>query len=219
MFGACGDDDAGVDAANPDLVIEDDGADRSDGDSTVEEDAGGVEATEGSGEGDLRAVLLTADDLPDGWSEVPSAATEGADGSCLDALGASGGPFDLAVAPTATFAAGEIGPYLAGSVVDGSAETVLSAVNDVLVDCDGSTSPQGLTTTIEPASIEGLPEGSLAVRGSDEDASGSGVNFTIAAAGTEDASAMVFAVTPLGDIDDAVIAAALNAMYDRIPGS
>lgn len=207
VFAACGDDDPAPNAADdPNVVI-------------AEDDDEGKDGVEGSGRGELGAVLLTAADLPDGWSLVPSADTEGTDGSCLDALGASGGPFDLAVAPSVTFAASDLGPFLAAFVVDEPAETALSAVNDILLDCDGSTSPQGFTTTIEPASIDGLPAESAAVRGSDKDGNGSGVNFTIAAAGTEDMTVMVFAVTPLGEIDEAVIAAAINAMYDRIPGS
>lgn len=99
------------------------------------------------------------------------------------------------------------------------AEEVLPAVDDVLVACDATTGPAGFTTTIEPATIQGLPKGALAVRGTERDPSGSGVDFTLVAAGGPDRSIMVLAVTPLGEVDDSVAAAALDAMYQRLPSA
>jgi hypothetical protein len=220
VLSACSDDESAIDAGKSDVVATDQNTS-----STVDATAGatgatgGPSTTKGPGDGRLGAVLLTADDLPGGWTMVPAADMGDAGDSCLDALGAPGGPFDLSAAPTATFAAGKIGPFLSASVVDRPAGVVLPAVNDILVACDGSKSAQGFTTRVEPASIAGLPEGSLAVHGTDETDSGSGVRYTIAATGTDEATLMVFAVTPLGEIDQTVVAGAVNVMHARLPGS
>ena len=166
-------------------------------------------------------AVLTVDDLPEGWSVVPaeSDSDSGAGDSCLDRLGAAGGPFDSSVAQTVTFTAGGIGPFLAASVVERPAEQVLPAVDDVLVTCDGQTSEDGLTTTVEPAAIDGLPPDALAVRGADLGEDGSGVRYVVAAAGTGAATVMVLVVTPLGDVDEALVADAVNTAYARLPTS
>lgn len=170
-------------------------------------------ADEASSEVDLGAILLRVDDLPEGWSEVPVDDEEG--GSCLDGL------FEEAIDPVesvnASFAASELGPFLGAWVIDQPTSEVLAAVDDVLVSCNGATAPSGFTTTIEPTPVSGLPADSLSTHGVDEDANGSQVNFTVAGSGTDQATVFVFAATPLGEIDDEVVALAVNAMANRIP--
>lgn len=163
--------------------------------------------------------VLTAADLPEGWSEVPAVESATGDDSCLSGLRAPGGPFDAALTRTATFTAGGIGPFLVASVVERPAEQVLPAVDDVLVACDGQQSATGSTTTVQAAPVDGLPPSALAVRGSDLTEDGSGVRFVLAAAGTEAATVMVFGVTPLGEFDEDVAATALDAAYARLPAS
>lgn len=217
---ACSDDDSAVDAGKAQVVATDGSTS-----SPIGATAGATDVTAGPStttrpdDARLRAALLTADDLPDGWTKVEVADVGGSGDSCLEALGAPGGPFDTSVAPTAAFGASKNGPFLAGSVVEGPAEVVLPAVNDILVSCDGSKSAAGYTTRVQPASIAGLPEDSLAVDGTDKLDGGGGVIYTIAFAGNGAATVMVFGLTPLGEIDDAVVAAAVNAMYGRLPGS
>ena len=202
LLSACGNDDTDVGAGEPVTV--------------PTSDVTTAPAT-GTDDIDLDAVMLTTEDLPGGWSEVPTTPLDGSDGSCLDALGAPGGPFDVEVARTTAFAAGELGPFLAAALVDAPADEVLAEVDEILAACDDSTSAGGFTTTIEPAAIEGLPGDSLSVHGSDEDAAGGGVDLALVATGSSDVSMMVFAVTPLGEIDDAVVASAIDAMWKRLP--
>ena len=162
------------------------------------------------------AALITAADLPKGWTAIPNADGKGRAGSCLDKLAAPGGPFDRNIAPTATFARGKIGPFLAASVVGQPADVVLPKVNTILAACNGSSSGDGLTTSIEPLSLSGLPQGSLAVRGADA-GKGGHIRYTIVAAGTGAATSFVFAVTPLGEVDNTVVVSAINAMHKRLP--
>lgn len=169
--------------------------------------------TDGGSPG-VGAVVLRPEDLGTGWTEVPADQTV-AGGNCLDALTVPGGPFDVEVAASAAYAQSELGPFLAAAAVPGDVDTVLAEVDDVLVACDGSVGDDGFTTTIEPAALEGLPPGSLAVRGISEDERGSGVDFTLVGAGTEDVTVLVLAATPLGEVDDDVVVAAINAMIDR----
>lgn len=211
----CGDDDdVVIDGA---ATIETPGTSvtgSSDGDGDGDEDS---DAADGSAnEVELDEVVLGVDDLPEGWTEVPAEETESG-GGCLDALTAAGGPFDLDTAPTSAFAQSKLGPFLAAAVVEGAADDVLAEVDDVLVSCDGSEGDDGFTTVIEPAALDGLPPASLAVRGTSKDSSGSGVVFTLAAAGTNEVSVMVLAATPLGEIDDAIVATAIDAMLARAP--
>ncbi len=171
------------------------------------------QADDATSEIDLGAILLRVDDLPEGWSEVP--ADDEGGGSCLDGL------FEEAIDPVgsvnASFAASELGPYLAAWVIDQPTSEVLVAVDDVLVSCNGATAPSGFTTTIDPTPVAGLPTDSLSIHGVDEDANGSQVNFAVAGAGSDVATVFVFAATPLGEIDDEVVALAVNAMANRIP--
>lgn len=175
--------------------------------------------TPGAKPSDATPAVLTVDDLPDGWSEVPAADSSTGGDSCLDRLRTPGGPFDATVAKTVTFTAGGIGPYLAASAVGRPAEQVLPALDEALVACDGQTSAEGLTTSVQAAPIGGLPSDALAARGSDLAQDGSGVHYVLAAAGTDAATVLVFAVTPLGEVDEALVADALNAGYSRLPTS
>lgn len=192
LSGGCGDDDSRDDASEAT-------------DDSVDGPANGV---------GLDEVVLGVDDLPEGWTEVPAEETESG-GGCLDALTAPEGPFDLDAAATSAFAQSELGPFLATAAVEGAADDVLADVDDVLVSCDGSEGDDGFATMIEPAALGGLPPASLAVRGTSEDSSGSGIVFTLAAAGTDEVSVLVLAATPLGEIDDAVVVTAMDAMLAR----
>lgn len=167
----------------------------------------------------LSAALLTASDLPAGWKKVPNAAGTGANSSCLDKLAAPGGPVDLRTSPTVTFAAGKIGPFIAAAVVMRPAKEVLTEINNILVSCDGTSNGEGFKTRIGPASLPGLPVGSIAVEGNDTNDKSSKIEYTIASAGTDRATSFVFAVTPLGKIDNTVVASAVTAMYGRLPVS
>lgn len=166
-----------------------------------------------------REPVLTLADLPAGWTEVPAEdLSEGGD-SCLDRLSAPGAPFDADAVESVTFAGGPIGPYLAALVVEQPAERVLPAVDEVLVGCDRQTNAEGITTTLEAAPLDGVPPETLAVRGRDEDADGSGVRYRIAATGTDAATVLVFAVTPVGEVDAALVAGAVEAAHSRLPRS
>lgn len=166
---------------------------------------------------DLDAILLRIDDLPDGWRDLTVGSDEG--GSCLDALFGADKPLDPQVAATATFGASDNGPFLVAWVVGEPRNNVLAEANDVLVACDGTTAASGFTTTIDPTPVPGLPDNSLSVHGADVNASGSRIDFTLAGAGSDRATVVVFAATPLGEIEDALIASAVTAMVGRIPPS
>lgn len=166
---------------------------------------------------DLDTILLRSTDLPDGWEELPTASDEG--GSCLDALFGVGRPLDPQVAKTATFGASDSGPFIVAWVVGEPHSDVLVAINDVVVACDGATAPSGFTTTIDATPVSGLPDDSLSIHGADVNAGGARIEFTLAGAGSDLATAVVFAATPLGEIDDALIASGVNAMVGRIPPS
>lgn len=201
-LGACGDDAT-------ESVVSDDAAEAGDLGPTTTAEADDVA-------GDFDDIVLSLEDLPSGWMPVPVEETQEG-GSCLDGLTATGGPFDVDAAASSAFARSDLGPFLAAAVVDGAASDVLAELDDVLVSCDGTTGPDGLTTRIEPASIPALPDGSLAVRGTSEDDTGGGVVFTLAGAGTDTVSVLVLAATPLGEIDDEIVATAVNTMIDRAP--
>jgi hypothetical protein len=79
-----------------------------------------------------------------------------------------------------------------------------------VVACDGTTTPSGFTTTIDATPVPGLPDDSLSVHGADVDANGSRIDFTLAGAGADSATVVVFAATPLGEIDDTTIASAVK---------
>jgi hypothetical protein len=203
--GACGSTETTIDAETtigPEATI--------DAEATIDP----VDPTDAAtSEIDLSAILLQVDDLPEGWSETPVGDNEG--GSCLDEL------FVWATDPVgstnASFAASELGPFLAAWVIDSPTSEALVAVDDVLVSCNGATAPSGFTTTIDPTPVSGLPSDSLSIHGVDEDASGNQIRFAVAGAGTDQVTAFVFAATPLGEIDDDVVALALNTMVSRIP--
>lgn len=163
--------------------------------------------------------MLRVDDLPEGWSEVPADDSDTGGDSCLDRLAVTGGPFDPAAVRSVAFAAGGIGPFLAASVVERPAEQVLPALDEVLVGCDGQTTVSGFTTSIEPVQADGLPPGALAVRGSDTAGDGSGVRYVVTAAGTDAATVMVVGITPLGEVDVALVADALATATARLPAS
>lgn len=189
----------------------------SDGHGDDDSEDNDPDAADGSANGiELDEVVLSVGDLPEGWTEVPAEETQSG-GSCLDAITAPGGPFRLDAAATSAFAQSELGPFLAAAAVEGPAEDVLAEVNDVLVSCDGSKGDDGFTIVLEAAALDRLPRGSLAVRGRSEDLSSSGVVFMLAAAGTDEVSVLVLAATPLGEIDDAVVVEAIDAMLDRVP--
>jgi hypothetical protein len=162
---------------------------------------------------DLSTVLLRATDLPSGWKELPL--DTDSDGSCLDQVFGRDVPLDPAVRQAALFGESEIGPFLVAWVVAAPAEQELVALNDVLVSCDGSTSPSGFTTAIDPTPVPGLPQNSLSVHGTDIDSSGSQLAFTIAASGTYRTTVMVFAIAPVGEISDVLVAGAVTAMFER----
>ena len=165
----------------------------------------------------LGSIMLRVSDLPDGWTELRTGSDDEGDG-CLDALFGAGRPFDPAVGQVANFGASSNGPFLMAWVVGEPADDVLVEVNDVLIACDGSTAPSGFTTTIDPTPVPGLPTNSLSVHGDDTNAGGVRISYTLAGSGTDVATVMVFAATPLGEIDDAMIASAVTAMVGRFPG-
>lgn len=164
-------------------------------------------------------AVLTVADLPEGWSQVPAGDSSAGGDSCLDRLAAPGGPFDATVAQTVTFTAGGIGPFLGASVVRRPAEQVLPAVDAVLVACDGQTSAEGFTTNLQAAPVDGMPPDAFAVRGSDLAQDGSGVRYVVTAAGTDAATVLVVVVTPLGDVDEALVSDALSTAHARLPTS
>jgi hypothetical protein len=178
-----------------------------------------IDATQLPGEEDdevhLDAILLRVDDLPEGWKKSSVGTVEGS--SCLDGLFGTDRPLDPQFAATETFSAGDIGPFLSAWVVDEPVDYALVEVNDVLVGCDGTKTQSGFTTTIDPTPVPGLPDNSLSVHGADVNASGSRIDYTVAAAGSDRVTVVIFAATPLGEIDDAVISSAVNAMVGRIP--
>lgn len=166
---------------------------------------------------DLRAILLRVDDLPEGWQELTAGSEQG--GSCLDALFGDKRPLDPQVAETATFGASSNGPFLVAWVVGEPTSKVLVEINDVVAACDGTTAPSGFTTTIDATPVSGLPDDSLSVHGADVNESGTRIGFTLAGSGSDRVTVVVFAATPLGEIDDATIASAITAMMGRIPPS
>lgn len=220
VLGACGGTNTAGDTGEQDVITTNHGA--STPEDAADENTGGTDDTvttapEEPNETDLGAVLLTTDDLPDGWTEVPVDHSGG--DSCIDDLAEPGAPFDPAVTQSVAFGAGPIGPFLVAVVVDQPAEVVLPAVDDILIACHGTTSAQGYTTTIDSASIAGLPQGSLGVHTTIKKGEGGGIRHAIAVAGTDTATVMVMAITPMGEIDETAVAAAVNAMYNRLPRS
>ena len=177
------------------------------------------DATKEAGEDeiDLGAILLRVDDLPEGWQELTAGSEEG--GSCLDALFGDNRPLDPQFAQTATFGASSNGPFLVAWVVGEPTSEVLVEINDVVAACDGTTAPSGFTTTIDATPVSGLPDDSLSVHGADVNESGARIDFVLAGSGSDRATVVVFAATPLGEIDDATIASAVTAMIVRIPPS
>lgn len=164
---------------------------------------------------DIEPALPTIEDLPDGWEEV--AAQEREPNSCLDRLTDPGGPFAPSASVHRAFAASDLGPFLLAVVGTDPAEESLVAADDVLVACDGGTTDAGFTTSIEATTLPDLPPGSLAVRATESHDAGGSVEVVVAAAGTESATALVLAATPLGDLDDATISQTLTTMVERLP--
>ena len=161
--------------------------------------------------------LLTVADLPDGWKTVP--ADDGEDGTspCLDKLFGQGGH----LAPSAgavAFAAGPDGPFLYAGSVDRPTEQALPEIDGIVVPCDATTGPTGYALKVQGAVIPGLPSDSFAAEGTNSK-EGATFRYTVVAAGTDEATAVVLVGARTGAVDQMVVADALNAMHDRLPRS
>lgn len=193
----------------------------SDTEGPRESDAAPFEAATDDGGSDTTSsaqdALLTVADLPEGWSEVDSVG--GDTGNCLDDLTGDESPFGGSNAATASFKGGDLGPFLVASVTPVPAEEALPALDDLVVACDGARSPEGLTTTLEVVAIDGVPAGSLTVRGAQEDPAGGSVQFAIAATGGADGSAFVLALSPIEEVGEDLVAQSLVTMADRLANS
>lgn len=182
----------------------------------------GTEQTQGTddqGSGgspaDIEAVLLTADDLPDGWVEV--ADDGGESDSCLDRLTDPDGPFKPSESVNRSFAESDLGPFLLAVVTSNPADEVLVAADEVLVACDGHTTDSGFTSRFESTSIPDLPPDAMAVRGTETSEEGGSLDLVAAAAGADSGTVLVLGVTPLGDVDDVIVSDAVTTMVDRLP--
>ena len=165
--------------------------------------------------GDLDAVVLSVEDLPEGWTEVAEEGDEA--GSCLDRLTDPGGPFAPSESVHRSFAASDLGPFLVAVATPSPADDVLVAVDEVLISCDGHTTEAGFTSSLEAVAIPDLPWDALSVRGTEEHEEGGSVDFVVAGAGTGQATVLVLGVTALGDIEDGLVAHAVTTMVERLP--
>lgn len=205
---ACGGDTGSADRAQPDASATTA--------TTASPAAPSASASAGVGAG---SALLTLADLPAGWMEVANGDDEGGSNACLDALTEARVRLGAAGVERATFSQSELGPFLAAAVVARAADEVLPELDRALAGCDGTTSPAGFTSKIQAVALPGAPDGSLAVEAADTNASGTTIRYTVAAAGTDEATAFVVVLTPLGEVDKALVATSLRTMRDRLPGT
>ncbi len=149
-------------------------------DTTVSGDTTAPGDTTGPASPTMEAALLSVDDLPEGWTEVP--VTDDADteepSSCVEAeMEAAGASIEGDEVFTAEreFSQGDLGPFLAaaiGEVGEEQAARSLDALPGAIAACNGVADPDGTVWTYEPFDAPTMGDDSFTVRMITEDETG-----------------------------------------------
>lgn len=182
-LGACGDDDDATDVATTEpAAAPSDGA--TGGEETTDDTTDTVDDTSSvpadttagdPGSSELEAALISLDDLPEGWTEVPVSDDDGetdpdeGEGTCVEeALDAAGVSIeDDAFTAEREFSQGDFGPFLQasiGEVGDDQAEQALTSLPVAIEGCDGVADPDGTVWTYEPLDVPTIGDESYVVR-------------------------------------------------------